>query len=261
MIDAQDLFDMSGAVAVVTGASRGIGRAIAECLASAGAKVVVSSRKLDKCEEVVAHIKEGGGEAIAYPCNIGHKDQLQALVDHTLETWGQIDTLVCNAAVNPYYGALRDVPDDAYDKTMNSNVRSNVWLCNMVIPQMAERGGGSVIIVSSVAAMIGSAVLGTYGLSKAADVALARNLAVEWGEQNVRANCINPAIIRTDFARSLWENPKTYERAIKNYPLKRIGEPVEIAGAALFLASKASSFMTGQTMVIDGGSTISAGDV
>ncbi len=261
MIDSKDLFDLSGTVAVVTGASRGIGRAIAECLASAGAKVVVSSRKLDKCEEVVEDIKNGGGEATAFACNIGHKDQLQALVDHTLEKWGQIDTLVCNAAVNPYYGPLAEVPDDAYDKTMNSNVRSNVWLCNMVIPQMAERGGGSVIIVSSVAALIGSSVLGTYGLSKAADVALARNLAVEWGEQNVRANCINPAIIRTDFARALWENPKTYERAIKNYPLKRIGEPVEIAGAALFLASKASSFMTGQTMVIDGGSTISAGDV
>jgi NAD(P)-dependent dehydrogenase (short-subunit alcohol dehydrogenase family) len=261
MIDANALFDMSGTVAVVTGASRGIGRAIAECLASAGAKVVVSSRKLDKCQEVVDEIKGSGGEAIAVACNIGHKDQLQALVDHTLETWGQIDTLVCNAAVNPYYGPLRDVPDDAYDKTMNSNVRSNVWLCNMVIPQMAERGGGSVIIVSSVAAMIGSAVLGTYGLSKAADVALARNLAVEWGGSNVRANCINPAIIRTDFARALWENPDIYQRAIKNYPLKRIGEPSEIAGAALFLASKAGTFMTGQTMVIDGGSTISAGDV
>jgi len=261
MIDAKALFDLSGNVAVVTGASRGIGRAIAECLASAGAKVVVSSRKLDKCQEVVDEIKAGGGEAMAFACNIGHKDQLQALVDHTLETWGQIDTLVCNAAVNPYYGPLRDVPDDAYDKTMNSNVRSNVWLCNMVIPQMAERDGGSVIIVSSVAALIGSAVLGTYGLSKAADVALARNLAVEWGGSNVRANCINPAIIRTDFARALWENPEIYQRAIKNYPLKRIGEPSEIAGAALFLASKAGTFMTGQTMVIDGGSTISAGDV
>jgi len=261
MIDAKALFDLTGTVAVVTGASRGIGRAIAECMASAGAKVVVSSRKLDKCQEVVDEIKASGGEAMAFACNIGHKDQLQALVDHTLETWGQIDTLVCNAAVNPYYGPLRDVPDDAYDKTMNTNVRSNVWLCNMVIPQMAERDGGSVIIVSSVAAMIGSAVLGTYGLSKAADVALARNLAVEWGGSNVRANCINPAIIRTDFARALWENPEIYQRAIKNYPLKRIGEPSEIAGAALFLASKAGTFMTGQTMVIDGGSTISAGDV
>lgn len=261
MIDAKALFDLTGTVALITGASKGIGRAIAECLASAGAKVVVSSRKLDKCQEVVDEINGSGGEAIAFACNIGHKDQLRALVDHTLETWGQIDTLVCNAAVNPYYGPLRDVPDDAYDKTMNSNVRSNVWLCNMVIPQMAERGGGSVIIVSSVAALIGSAVLGTYGLSKAADVALARNLAVEWGDKNVRANCINPAIIRTDFARALWENPAIYQRAIKNYPLKRIGEPVEIAGAALFLASKASSFMTGQTLVIDGGTTISGGDV
>ena len=261
MIDAKLLFDLSGTVAVITGASRGIGRAIAEAMASAGAKVVVSSRKLDKCQEVVDHITEHGGEAVAVACNIGHKDQLQGLVDQTLEKWGQIDTLVCNAAVNPYYGPLKDVPDDAYDKTMNSNVRSNVWLCNMVIPQMASRDGGSVIVISSVAALIGSATLGIYGLSKAADVALIRNLAVEWGGDNVRANCINPAIIRTDFARALWENPEIYARAIKNYPLKRIGEVEEIAGAAVFLASPAANFMTGQMMVIDGGSTISPGDV
>ena len=261
MIDAKKMFDLSGTVAVVTGASRGIGRATAEAMASAGAKVVVSSRKLDKCQEVVDHITEHGGEATAIACNISHKDQLQTLVDQTLEKWGQIDTLVCNAAVNPYYGPLKDVPDDAYDKTMNSNVRSNVWLCNMAIPQMAERGGGSVIIISSVAAFIGSNVLGAYGLSKAADASLARNLAVECGPQNVRANCINPAIIRTDFARALWENPKTYARAVANYPLKRIGEPEEVAGAAVFLASKAGSFVTGQTLIIDGGSTIAAGDI
>ena len=174
---------------------------------------------------------------------------------------GRIDTLVCNAAVNPYYGPLAGISDEAYDKIMNTNVRSNLWLCNMVIPQMAERGNGSVIIVSSVAAFIGSAVLGAYGLSKAADAALARNLAVEWGPKNIRANCINPAIIRTDFARALWENPETYARAIANYPLKRIGEPEEIAGAAVFLAAKSGSFVTGQTLIIDGGSTISSGDI
>lgn len=260
MIDARALFDLTGTVAVVTGSSRGIGRAIAEALASAGAKVAVSSRKLDKCEQVAAEINEAGGEAIALACNISHKDQLKALVDTTLETWGRIDTLVCNAAVNPYYGPLLDIPDDAYDKIMDSNVRSNLWLCNMVIPGMAERGGGSVIIVSSIAAFIGSTRLGAYGLSKAADVALARNLAAEWGEAKVRVNCINPAIIRTHFARALWENPETYNKAIQSYALKRIGEPEEIAGAALFLASRASSFMTGQTLVIDGGALIHAGE-
>ncbi len=261
MIKTQELFDLSDTVAVITGSTRGIGKAIAEAMASAGAKVVISSRKADKCDAVAAEINDAGGEAIAIPCNISHKDQLKALADGTLAKWGRIDTLVCNAAVNPYYGPLAGISDEAYDKIMNSNVRSNVWLCNMVIPQMAERGSGSVIIVSSVAAFIGSAVLGAYGLSKAADVALARNLAVEWGPKGVRANCINPAIIRTDFARALWENPKTYARAVANYPLKRIGEPEEIAGAAVFLAAKAGSFVTGQTLVIDGGSTISAGDI
>lgn len=260
MIDSRALFDLSGTVALITGSSRGIGKAIAEALSSAGAKVVISSRKLDACEAVAEEIVGAGGEAIAYPCNVSHKDQLQALVDHTLEKWGRIDTLVCNAAVNPYYGPLLNIGDNAYDKTMGTNVRSNVWLCNMVIPQMAERGKGSVIIVSSIAAFVGSGKLGAYGLSKAADVALARNLAVEWGAAGVRANCINPGIVRTHFARALWDNPKTYERAVRTYALKRIAEPHEIAGAAVFLASAASSFMTGQTLVIDGGATIYGGE-
>jgi len=261
MIDTRALFDLAGTVALVTGSSRGIGRAIAEGLAGAGAKVVVSSRKLDKCGEVAEAIKAAGGQAIAVQCNISHKDQLHELVDKTLETWGRIDTLVCNAAVNPYYGPLLNIPDDAYDKIMDTNVRSNLWLCNMVIPQMAERGGGSVIIVSSIAAFIGSRALGAYGLSKAADVALARNLACEWGAANVRVNCINPSIVRTDFARALWENEAVYNKAIQSYALKRIGEPEEIAGAAVFLAARASSFMTGQTLVIDGGALIYGGEV
>jgi len=254
------MFDLTGKVAVVTGSSRGIGRAIAEALADHGARVVVSSRKAAACEAVVAAIKGNGGEAIAVPCNVSYKDQLQGLVDRTLEEWGHIDVLVCNAAVNPYFGPLQDIEDDAYDKIMNTNVRSNLWLCRMVIPQMARRGDGAVIIVSSIAAFIGSPNLGAYGLSKAADTALARNLAVEWGQANVRVNCINPGIIRTDFARALWENPAIYDEAVKTYALKRIGEPEEIAGAAVFLASRAGSFMTGQSIVIDGGATIYGGE-
>ena len=260
MLDIKPLFDLDGTVSVVTGASRGIGQAIAEGMASAGAKVVVSSRKLDKCQEVVDGIREGGGEATAVQCNITYKDQLRHLADESLKAYGRIDTLVCNAAVNPYYGPLSEIPDDAYDKIMNCNVRSNLWLCNMVVPGMAERGGGSVIIVSSVAAFIGSATLGAYCISKTADLALARNIAVEWGGKNVRANCVNPAIVRTHFARALWENPKIHDRAIRQYPLKRIAEPSEIAGAAVFLAARASSFVTGQTLVIDGGSTIAGGE-
>ncbi|HEX7013634.1 MAG TPA: glucose 1-dehydrogenase [Steroidobacteraceae bacterium] len=253
------LFDLTGKVAVVTGSSRGIGRAIVERLAEHGAKVVVSSRKLEACEQVVAAIREKGGEAIAHACNIGRKEELQALVNTAIQTWGGIDVLVCNAAVNPYFGPSINMPDEAYEKVMSSNVRSNFWLCNMVLPQMAERGGGSIIIISSIAGLVGTATLGVYGISKAADMALARNICVEWGPKNVRANCIAPGLIRTDFARALWENPKIYEQTIKAYPLRRIGEPDEIAGAAVFLASPAGSFITGQTIVIDGGGIVGRG--
>lgn len=250
------LFDLTGKVAVITGSSRGIGRAIAERMAEHGAKVVVTSRKLDACEEVVKGIKARGGEAIALACNISRKEELRKLVDDTIQQWGGIDVLVCNAAANPYYGPSVDMPDDAYDKVMNSNVRSNFWLCNMVLPQMAERGGGSVIIISSIAGLVGSTMLGVYGLSKAADMQLARNLCTEWGPKNIRANCIAPGLIRTNFAKALWEDPKVYAQTVKNYPLRRIGEPDEIAGAAVFLAAPSGSFMTGQTIVIDGGGVV-----
>lgn len=253
------LFDLTGKVVVVTGSSRGIGRATAERMAEHGAKVVVTSRKLDACEEVVRAIKSKGGEAIALACNISRKEDLQALVEGAIKHWGGIDVLVCNAAVNPYYGPSLNTPDDAYDKVMNSNVRSNFWLCNMVLPQMAKRGGGSVIIISSIAGLIGSTTLGIYGISKAADMALARNLCVEWGPKNIRANCIAPGLVRTDFAKALWDDPAVYEQTVKHYPLRRIGEPDEIAGAAVFLAGPSGSFMSGQTIVIDGGGLIARG--
>lgn len=253
------LFDLTGKIAVVTGSSRGIGRATAERMAEHGAKVVVTSRKLDACEAVVRSIKSKGGEAIAIACNISRKEDLQALVDGTVKHWGGIDVLVCNAAVNPYYGPSLNTPDDAYDKVMNSNVRSNFWLCNMVLPQMAQRGGGSVIIISSIAGLIGSTTLGVYGLSKAADMALARNLCVEWGPKNIRANCIAPGLVRTDFAKALWDDPALYAQTVKLYPLRRIGEPDEIAGAAVFLAGPSGAFMSGQTMVIDGGGIVARG--
>jgi NAD(P)-dependent dehydrogenase (short-subunit alcohol dehydrogenase family) len=247
------LFDLTGKVAVVTGGSRGIGRAICERLAEHGAKVVVSSRKLDACEEVVRGIRERGGEAVAQACHIGRKEELRALVDGTTERWGAIDVLVCNAAVNPYFGPSVDMPDDAYDRVMNSNVRSNFWLCNMVAPGMAARGDGAIIIVSSIGGFQGSDVLGVYCISKAADMQLARNLAVEWGNRNVRANCIAPGLIRTDFARALWENPEIHRKSVQHTALGRIGEPDEIAGAAVFLASAAGRYTTGQTLVVDGG--------
>jgi NAD(P)-dependent dehydrogenase (short-subunit alcohol dehydrogenase family) len=250
------LFDVAGKVALITGSSRGIGRAIAERMAEMGAKVVISSRKADACEDVANAIRAKGGKAIAHAASISDRGALQGLVDRTIDEWGRIDVLVCNAAVNPYFGPLLNITDDAFDKIMASNVRSNIWLCQMVIPQMAERREGSVIVISSIAGLKGNTTLGAYGISKAADFQLVRNLAVEYGPSNIRVNAIAPAIIRTDFARRLWEDPEIYARAIKAYPLRRIGEPDEIAGAAIFLASRAGAFMTGQVLTIDGGMTI-----
>lgn len=247
------LFDLSGRVAIVTGGSKGIGRAICERLAEHGAKVVVSSRKVEACEVVAAGIRERGGEAVARACHIGRKEDLQALVDDTNARWGKVDILVCNAAVNPYYGPSTQMPDEAWDRVMNSNVRSNFWLCNMVLPGMIERKDGSIIIVSSIGGFQGSDTLGAYCISKAADMQLARNLAVEFSQHNIRANCIAPGLIRTDFAKALWENPELRRKTLEFTPMQRIGEPDEIAGAAVFLASAAGRYMTGQTMIIDGG--------
>ena len=204
----------------------------------------------------MAGIVEAGGKAMSIPCNVGDKSQLQALIQRTREQFGKVDILVCNAAVNPYYGPLLDVSDEAYDKTMSSNVRSNLWLMQLVMPEMAERKDGVVIIISSIAGLRGSPLLGVYAISKAADLQLCRNLAVEWGPHNIRVNCIVPGLVKTDFARALWEDPVVLEQAVSNAPLKRIGQPIEIAGAAVFLASRAGNFITGQAIVVDGGVTI-----
>ena len=252
------LFSLENKVALVTGSTKGIGKSIAIRMAEQGAKVVISSRNQDACDEVANEINSNGGEAIAVACNINYPEQLQDLVQATISKWGKIDTLVCNAALNPYFGPSQDIPDSAFDKVMNANIGSVHRLCQLVIPQMADAGGGAVVIVSSIGGLKGTATLGAYAISKAADMQIARNLAVEWGPKNVRVNCIAPGLIRTDFARALWENPEIYEATVANYPLRRIGEPDEIAGAAVFLASDAGSFTTGQTLVIDGGGTISS---
>ena len=254
-----ELFDLSGKVALITGSSKGIGRAIAERMAEHGAKVVVSSRKADICAEVVAGIVEKGGEAISVPCNINEKKQLQHLVDETKKAFGQIDIVVCNAAVNPYFGPSQEIPDSAYEKILGANILSNHWLCQMTIPEMAERRDGVVIIISSIGGVKGSKELGAYCISKAADMQMARNLAVEWGPSNIRVNAIAPGLIKTNFARALWESPEIYERSTRTAPLKRIGYPDEIAGMAIYLASSAGSFTTGQTLCVDGGVTISGG--
>ena len=251
-------FDLSGKVAIVTGSSRGIGRSIAEHLAAAGARVVVSSRKAPACEEVTRAIRAAGGEAVAIPANISDKRQLETLVSETRRHWGRIDVLVCNAASNPYYGPMAQMPDDAFNKILQNNIVSNHWLANLVLPEMAERKDGVVIIVSSIGGLKGTGVLGAYAISKAADMQLARNLAVEWGTHNVRINCIAPGLVRTDFARALWENPETLRHYESLTPLGRIGEPGDIGGIAAFLASPAAAFITGQTIVADGGVTIAS---
>jgi NAD(P)-dependent dehydrogenase (short-subunit alcohol dehydrogenase family) len=249
------LFDLTGKVAIVTGSSKGIGRAIAQRLAEHGAQVVISSRKLEPCEEVAQALnaRYGAGRATACAANISSKEALQALADHANQVFGRIDILVCNAASNPYYGPLGNISDEEFRKILDNNIISNHWLINMCAPQMIARKEGSIIIVSSIGGLRGSPIIGAYNISKAADFQLARNYAVEYGPHNVRVNCIAPGLIRTDFARALWQNPETLERATRTSPLRRIGEPDEIAGAAVFLASKASSFTTGQTIICDGG--------
>ncbi|MBB4097717.1 SDR family oxidoreductase [Sphingomonas kyeonggiensis] len=252
------LFDLTGTVAIVTGSSRGIGKASAEALADAGARVVISSRKQDACEEVAAEInaRHGEGTALAVAASISDKEALRHLVEETRRVFGRVDVLVCNAASNPYYGPLEGIADDQFRKILDNNILSNHWLIQMVAPEMRERREGSIVIISSIGGLRGSPVIGAYNVSKAADLQLARNYAVEFGPDNVRVNCIAPGLIRTDFARALWEDPERAKATNATTPLRRIGEPEEIAGAVVYLASRASAFMTGQAMVIDGGVTI-----
>ena len=252
------LFSLTGKVAVITGSSKGIGKAIAERMAEQGAKVVISSRKAGPCEEVASAINArfGAGTAVPIPANISSKEQLKNLVDETNIRFGKIDILVCNAASNPYYGPMAGIEDDQFRKIFENNVLANHWLIGFVAPQMIERKDGSIIIVSSIGGLRGTPVIGAYAVSKAADLQLARNLAHEYGPHNVRVNCIAPGLIKTDFARALWEDSEGLKRRTATTPLRRIGEPDEIAGAAVFLASQAASFVTGQTIVVDGGVTI-----
>jgi len=250
-----NLFDLTGQVALITGASKGMGKSMATALAEHGSKVVVSSRKLDQCEATANEINEACEEdrAIALAGNIGYKEQLQELVDQTREQLGPIDTLISNAGINPFYGSMSDIPDDAFDKTMASNVKSNHWLCQMVAPDMIAKGRGSILITSSTGAFSGSETLGTYNISKLADIALVRNLALEWGPKGVRVNALCPGLIRTDFARALWDNPEAAARVTSQTPLRRFGESDDFKGIAVYVASDASAYVTGQALTVCGG--------
>lgn len=247
-------FDMTGKVAIITGSSRGIGEAIAHEMADHGAKVVITSRNLEPCEAVAAAINaKHSGAAIAVASSLSSKESLQAMVDAGRAAFGKIDVLVCNAASNPHYGPMATITDEQFRKTLDHNIVSQHWLITMVAPEMLARKAGSIILISSIGGLRGSAILGAYAITKAADIQMAKNLAREFGPANVRINCIAPGLVRTDFAKALWENPDNLKASTASASLGRIGEPHEIAGAAVFLGSEASSFMTGQTIVIDGG--------
>jgi NAD(P)-dependent dehydrogenase (short-subunit alcohol dehydrogenase family) len=250
------LFDLSGKVAIVTGSTKGIGKAIAAALADHGTKVVVSSRDTDRVADAAAELAGDGREVLGIACNVGRKEELQALVDQTRDAWGQIDIVVGNAAINPHYGPSTEIPDEIFAKMMATNVQSNLWLAQMVADEMRARKDGVIIFTSSIGGLRGSGVIGTYGITKAADIQLARNLAIELGPDNIRVNCIAPGLVKTDFARALWDDPDYADPRIAATPLRRLGEPEDIAGAAVFLASDAARWLTGQTIVIDGGATV-----
>jgi dehydrogenase/reductase SDR family protein 4 len=253
---ASTLFDLTGKVALVTGGTRGIGKGIAQEMARAGAKVAVCSRKAEACDAVRAEFEKEGLEVLAQPCNVSRKEDLRAIVDATVKRWDRIDIAVANAASNPYYGPLAEIPDEAFDKIFANNVKSVLWLAAMTLPDMAKRGGGSFITIGSIGGLKANTVIGAYGISKAADHHLVRNLAAEWGPKNVRVNAIAPGLIKTEFARALWEDEKRRTEREALTPLRRLGEPIDIAGIAVFLASPAANFITGQTIVADGGVTI-----
>ena len=250
------MFDLTGRVAVITGSSRGIGRAIAIEYARMGARVVISSRRIDACKAVVSEIREAGGHATAAACNVRNKADLEGLVAHALRECGHIDILVPNAAINPVYGPSSEVSDAVWNKVLTTNLTATHWLCQLVLPGMADRGGGSVIVLSSIISIAGAANLGVYAVSKAAEAQLARNLAVEWGTRGIRVNAIAPGVIKTDFAKALYENPKAAELVANMTCLKRLGEPDDIAGVAVFLASDAARYITGQMILVDGGASI-----
>ncbi|HEY3074740.1 MAG TPA: SDR family oxidoreductase [Burkholderiales bacterium] len=250
------LFDLTGKVALVTGSTRGIGKSIAEELARAGASVAIASRKAEACEKARAELAAQGFDVLAQPCNVSRKEDLQGLVDATLAKWRRLDIVVANAAANPYYGPLTGISDEVFDKIITNNVKSVLWLATMTLPGMAERGGGSFTLVGSIGGLLANTVIGAYGMSKATGHHLVRNLAAEWGPRNVRVNAIAPGLVKTEFARALWEDEKRRHERIEATPLRRLGEPRDIGGIAVFLASDAAAFITGQVIVADGGVTL-----
>ncbi len=250
------LFDLTGRTAVVTGSTKGIGKAIARALARHGARVVVSSRDAGRVEATRRELTEEGLSVLGLTCNVGRKAELERLIEESRRVLGRIDIVVGNAAINPHYGSFADISDEAFAKIMATNVQSNLWLAQLVADEMRERKDGAIIYVSSIGGTIGSDVIGAYCISKAADLQLVRNLAVELGPYNIRVNAVTPGLVRTDMARALWEDEKRAADRIARTPLRRLGEPEDIAGIAVYLASDAGRWTTGQSFVVDGGTSI-----
>ncbi|MEM9851642.1 MAG: SDR family oxidoreductase [Pseudomonadota bacterium] len=251
-----DLFDLTGKVAVLTGASKGMGLEMARGLAAHGATVVISARTQEDLDQAAADINDTVGAKRAHPvaANAAKKESLQALVAKTRDLAGPVDIVVGNAGANPYFGPTSDIPDDAYERTMAVNVQSNLWLAQMTVPDM--KNGGSLLFTSSIGAFKPSTMLGTYSMAKLALIGLVRNLAEEFGPQGVRVNALCPGLIKTDFARALWDTPEGEARAKKQVPLRRLGEPEDFQGIAVFLASRAGHYITGQALTVDGGSVM-----
>lgn len=256
----QDLFSLAGKTALITGATRGIGLAIARAYGRAGARLVITSENIDDCRHVATTLSREGIDAWPINADLGQQTDVNALADAVLDRFGGLDALVCNAGVAPHMGPLATACDQDWDTTLTINLRSALWLTTALIPSMAARGGGSVVLMASIAGVRGNKSLGLYGLSKAALAQLARNLAVEWGPANVRVNAISPGVIQTEFARPLTDSPALMEKRLALTPLRRVGMPEEVAGLALLLATAAGGFMTGQNLIVDGGTTVGDGN-
>ncbi len=252
----KEKFDLRNKVAIVTGASKGIGEAMATIFAEAGAKVVVSSRKQESVEEVANTLKSKGYEATGIACHVGEASQLKNLVEQTIAVYGGIDILVNNAATNPVFGPVINTDEAAFDKIMQVNVKAPFELAKLCYPSMKARGGGSIINISSIGGLSPEPFLGIYSVSKSALVMLTKVLAKEWGRDGIRANVICPGLIQTKFSEALWKNEEMLSKSIKHLPISRIGQPEDLAGVALFLASEASAYTTGAVYTVDGGYTI-----
>lgn len=246
-------FDLTGKVAIVTGSSKGIGRAIARGLAEQGAKVVISSRKQAACDEVAAAFKSDDLEAVSIACHVGDASQRNHLVNATIEQYGGVDILVNNAAINPTFAPLIQAQEETFDKIMNVNVKACMLLANLCFPSMKARGGGSIINIASVEGLKPSPFLGMYSVSKAALIMLSQSQAKEWGSFNIRSNALCPGLIQTKFSAALWKNEKILNQFINHLPAKRMAQPEEMIGLAVFLASEAASYCTGGVYTADGG--------